>query len=68
MRQAAAQDVPALAGEPVRVQLGRPAPPPSDIAQDPRWTASNLPDSGIREEHARSGQWRDDAPAAVTGR
>jgi len=68
MRQAAAQDVPALAGEPVRVQLGRPAPPPSDIAQDPRWTASNLPDSGIREEHAQSGQWRDDAPAAVTGR
>ena len=45
-----------------------PAPPPSDIPQDARWAPTNLPESGIREEHAQSGQWREDAPAAVTGR
>jgi len=45
-----------------------PARPASDIADQPRWTPSNLPESGIREEHAQSGQWRADAPAAVTGR
>ncbi|MBV9883461.1 MAG: cell wall hydrolase [Sphingomonadaceae bacterium] len=45
-----------------------PAPPPSDIPQQTRWTATNLPDSNVREEHAQSGQWRTDAPAAVTGR
>jgi spore germination cell wall hydrolase CwlJ-like protein len=45
-----------------------PAPPPSDIAQQARWTPSNLPESTIRDEHAQSGQWRTDAPAAVTGR
>jgi hypothetical protein len=44
-----------------------PAPVPSDIPQDPRWTASNLPASNIREEHAQSGQWRTDAPASITG-
>ncbi len=44
------------------------APVPSDIPQDPRWTPSNLPRSGIREEYSQSGQWRADAPAAVTGR
>ena len=41
---------------------------PSDIAQDPRWAASNLPESTVRDEYRQSGQWRDDAPAAVTGR
>jgi spore germination cell wall hydrolase CwlJ-like protein len=45
-----------------------PARPASDIADQPRWTPSNLPDSNVREEHAQSGQWRSDAPAAVTGR
>jgi spore germination cell wall hydrolase CwlJ-like protein len=44
-----------------------PAPVPSDIPQDPRWVPNNLPQSGIREEHAQSGQWRSDAPAGVTG-
>jgi len=68
IRQAAVQDVPALAGEQARIHPGRPTPPPSDIPQDPRWAATNLPDSTVREEHAQSGQWRDDAPAAVTGR
>jgi hypothetical protein len=72
IRQASLQDVPALAGGQLRIDPatapGRPTPPPSDIAQDPRWAASNLPDSNVREEHAQSGQWRDDAPAAVTGR
>jgi len=43
------------------------APVPSDIPQDPRWQASNLPDTRIREEHQQSGQWRTDAPASVTG-
>ena len=41
--------------------------PPSDIAQDPRWTAANLPESTVRDEYRQSGQWRDDAPAAITG-
>ncbi|HEX8641932.1 MAG TPA: cell wall hydrolase [Allosphingosinicella sp.] len=41
---------------------------PSDIPQDPRWEAANLPESTIREEYRNSGQWRDDAPAAITGR
>ena len=41
---------------------------PSDIPKDPRWTASNLPASTVREEYRGSGQWRADAPAAVTGR
>ncbi|HYJ53731.1 MAG TPA: cell wall hydrolase [Allosphingosinicella sp.] len=54
---AAAGAVPAVIARPV-----------SDIAPDPRWTSSNLPTSTVREEHAQSGQWRDDAPAAITGR
>ncbi|HEV2865530.1 MAG TPA: cell wall hydrolase, partial [Allosphingosinicella sp.] len=41
---------------------------PSDIPQDPRWTAADLPESTVREEYRNSGQWRDDAPAAITGR
>ncbi|HWT13984.1 MAG TPA: cell wall hydrolase [Allosphingosinicella sp.] len=41
---------------------------PSDIPQDPRWTPSNLPESTVREEYRHSGQWREDAPAAITGR
>jgi hypothetical protein len=49
-------------------RLAAPAPPPSDIPQQTRWAASNLPESGVVEEHAQSGQWRTDAPAAVTGR
>lgn len=40
----------------------------SDIPDQARWAATNLPDSGVRAEHAQSGQWRDDAPASVTGR
>ena len=51
-----------------RAEPAAPVPPVSDIAPDPRWAPSNLPASTIREEHARSGQWRDDAPAAITGR
>jgi len=39
----------------------------SDIPQQTRWTPSNLPESTIREEYRQSGQWRDDAPAAVAG-
>jgi len=41
---------------------------PSDIAPDPRWTAQNLPQSTIREEFRNTGQWREDAPGAITGR
>lgn len=40
---------------------------PSDIPQDPRWAASRLPPSTVREEYRHSGQWRADAPAAITG-
>ena len=63
--------IPAMAEVPAFAASGyRQAPPPipSDIPQDPRWSATNLPVSGIREEHAQSGQWRSDAPASVTGR
>jgi hypothetical protein len=52
----------------VQARFVMPAAPPSDIPQQTRWAASNLPDSSVREEHAQSGQWRTDAPAAVTGR
>jgi hypothetical protein len=41
---------------------------PSDIAQDQRWAARDLPESTIREEYRNTGQWRADAPAAITGR
>lgn len=44
-----------------------PAPVPSDIPQDPRWTPNNAPASSVREEYRQSGQWRTDAPAAITG-
>lgn len=40
---------------------------PSDIPQETRWTAANLPESTIREEYRQSGQWRADAPVAITG-
>ena len=40
---------------------------PSDIPQDSRWTAGNLPESTIRDEYRQSGQWRDDAPATMSG-
>jgi len=47
---------------------GAPVAPPSDIPHDPRWTASDLPQSTVREEYRHSGQWRADAPASITGR
>jgi len=59
---------PAIASPAGAAQSRFAAPPPSDIAQQARWTPANLPDSTILEEHAQSGQWRTDAPAAVTGR
>lgn len=40
---------------------------PSDIPQEARWAAANLPESTVREEYRQSGQWRADAPAAITG-
>jgi len=43
------------------------APVQSDIAQDPRWRATNLPQSTVRDEYRQSGQWRDDAPSSVAG-
>jgi len=58
----------AAAATPIVARAALPALPPSDIPQDTRWAVTNLPDSGVREEHAQSGQWRSDAPAAVTGR
>jgi hypothetical protein len=51
-----------------QARFAAPPAPHSDIAQQARWTPSNLPESTILEEHAQSGQWRADAPAAVTGR
>ena len=43
-------------------------PLPSEIAADPRWEAANLPESTVREEYRHSGQWRQDAPAALAAR
>jgi spore germination cell wall hydrolase CwlJ-like protein len=61
-------DAPAFTPAPAeQVPVRTAAPVPSDIPQDPRWRANNLPDSGIREEHQQSGQWRTDAPGSVTG-
>ena len=40
---------------------------PSDIPPDPRWSADSLPESTIREEYSQTGQWRADAPAAISG-
>lgn len=63
----AVAEAPAFAAAPY-APAAAPAPVPvSDIPQDPRWRASNLPDTGIREEHQQSGQWRTDAPTSVTG-
>lgn len=64
----AAVEAPAFASGGARpAPAPAPVPLPSDIPQDPRWTANNLPASGIREEHAQSGQWRSDAPGSITG-
>jgi hypothetical protein len=65
--------VPAVAEAPVFAASGyQPAPEParvpSEIPQDPLWEPNNLPQTGVREEHSRSGQWRSDAPAALTAR
>jgi hypothetical protein len=56
----------ASAPEPVNAFRAQPAPP-SDIPEDPRWAPSNAPASTVRAEYNQSGQWRTDAPAAITG-
>ena len=40
---------------------------PVDVPDEWIETARNLPESTIREEYRNTGQWRADAPAAVTG-
>jgi hypothetical protein len=60
-------DVPAYAPPVALPAYQPPRPVPSDIPQDPRWAVSNVPDSTVRDEYRQSGQWRDDAPAAITG-
>ena len=65
-RSALPADLAALLSAP-RPAARATAPPPSDIPPDPRWD-SNLPDSTVREAYRQSGQWRADAPAAITGR
>ena len=62
-----AGDVPAYTPPAAAAAACRPPPVPSDIPQDPAGRSSNVPDSTVREEYRQSGQWRDDAPAAVTG-
>jgi spore germination cell wall hydrolase CwlJ-like protein len=67
--QVSASDIPfAPAGGGTGVRVPIASPPPSDIAQDPRWTARDLPEPTVREEYRQSGQWREDAPASVSGR
>ncbi len=60
---------PAATPIPAEITPSAPLAPaiPSDIPADPRWAAANLPESTIREEYRQSGQWRTDAPAAITG-
>lgn len=60
--------IPAMATAQPWAAPARPVPVPSDIAQDTRWTPTNLPASTIREEYRESGQWRADAPGGVAGR
>lgn len=74
MARASRGAIPAVAEAPAfasdsyrRSPAPAPVPVPSDIPQDPRWQPNNLPQSGIREEFQQSGQWRSDAPAAMTG-
>ncbi len=62
----AVAEAPAFAASTYRPEAA-PPPIPSDIPQDPRWQPNNLPETGIREEHSQSGQWRTDAPASITG-
>ena len=38
------------------------------VGQTYRTRNTNLPESTIREEYRQSGQWREDAPRAITGR
>ncbi|HYI64522.1 MAG TPA: cell wall hydrolase [Allosphingosinicella sp.] len=66
-RAAAAQLDLAAFAQTMAADVRAPAAVPSDIPQDARWTPSNLPESTIRDEYRQAGQWRDDAPASVTG-
>ena len=65
-------DVPDFAALPeaLRPNTARSRAPavPSDIPPDPRWQANDLPESTVREAYRQSGQWRQDAPGALTGR
>ncbi len=63
----ASLDFGALAAAATPAEIRAAATMPSDIPQDGRWTA-DLPESTVREEYRQSGQWREDAPASVTGR
>jgi spore germination cell wall hydrolase CwlJ-like protein len=67
VRPAVASSAPAFASLPTALPraaaLPAPAPLPSDLA-----ATSGAPESTVREEYRSSGQWRDDAPAAITGR
>lgn len=59
----------ALLSPPIsEAQVRRAIAMPSDIPADPRWVAADTPQSTVREEYRQSGQWRTDAPTAITGR
>ena len=67
-RASAALDFAALLAPPrSEAEIRAAVAPPSDIPQDPRWVAANLPESTIRDEYRQSGQWRADTPASISG-
>ena len=72
LRRASAPAGPGLAAlvmpQSIPVDTARAPAPIANTAPDPRLAAANLPESTVREEYRHSGQWRADAPAAITGR
>ncbi|WP_129794101.1 cell wall hydrolase [Sphingosinicella sp. CPCC 101087] len=67
VRPAATASAPAFAALPEVPPPAAAAPAPISLPSDLA-LASSPPESTVREEYRSSGQWRDDAPAAITGR
>ena len=71
VRRPSARALPDVRSLPAALRPARAASPaelPEPSGFDPVLAASQLPPSTVREEYRQSGQWREDAPAALTGR